>query len=130
MDLSVNAPILIGNIPLRSEWSQIAPPLQAPGTMMPAMVPPPEAGAIPSVPTASYAPPTVEPSNYGANFNTDYGPTPAQPSAPTIFAPYPDMPPPSYSEAFGTGAAIKDDDDNSHIRTDEYKPLYPTYKWN
>ena len=74
-------------------------------------------------------------SNYATNYGAPLGPTAPgagmQPTAPTIVAPYPDMPPPSYNEMYGTGVALKDDDDdNDHIRSELYKPLYPTYTWN
>ena len=107
-------------------------PMQPPPAMPQPYAPPypPPAGAAPPAP--GYG--SMEPTQYGANFNTNYGPSapapPAQPSAPVIFAPYPDMPPPNYSEAVGAGASLKDDDDNDHIRADAYKPLYPTYTWN
>ena len=160
MDLEVEVSITIGSIPLRSEWEQISPPILPPGSMMPTLVlppgvdtmqppmaPPPMPSQMPGqmppypLPTGAAALPpsygSLDPSQYGANFNTNYGPpaatappAPGVPSAPVIFAPYPDMPPPTYSEAFGMGASLKDDDDNDHIRSDEYKPLYPTYKWN
>ena len=112
--------------------------------MPPIMMPPPQEGAAVPPPTApypapatGYGPPAPAADAYATNYNTDYGAgpaynpqQPAQPSAPVIFAPYPDMPPPTYNEAFGAGAKLQDDEDNDHVRANEYKPLYPTYQWN
>merc|ERR1719193_183462 len=162
LDLDVDTSIIIGNIPLRSDWGQISAPMLPPGGMMPTMMPamapppvdsgmvdtgmapyPPPAGNAPYPPPAGNAPPPYgypaagpPGAAYATDYATNYGVNPLAPSAPpplappTINAPYPDMPPPSYNEAFGSGATLKDDDDNDHIRTDAYKPLYPTYTWN
>ena len=167
-DLYTRAPITIGNIPLRSEWGNIAPP-----SMIPIMAPPvapvppgelPPAGMMPPpmpspYPPTMYPPPGGEglppmyPPSTGAgqpsifpppgsmgqhppgfssdmDYATNFGPGPMQPTAPTVVAPYPDMPPPTYNERYGSGTALKDDDDNDHIRSQLYKPHYPTYTWN
>ena len=153
MNLEVSVPITIGNIPLRTDWSAVVAPIPAPGAMMPLMeplqvpsvLPPPMPGNISQFPPGSIPTSSMEmvpqADMNGVVQSTDLGsdyasatippsePTLA-PSAPVVLAPYPDMPPPSYNEAFYIDANLKDDDDNSHIRTDAYKPLYPTYKWN
>ena len=112
------------------------PPYPPPmGMDQPPMYPPPAAAGQPPMYGSMGQPPTGFSS--AMNYATDYGPSalpPAgaaiQPTAPTVFAPYPDMPPPSYLESCGAGAALKDDDDNDHMRAEVYKPLYPTYTWN
>jgi len=97
-DMTVGIPVIIGNIPVRSEWNQIAP--------------------------ASLQPPPIEGGgDQGAS-------APAAPSAPVAAAPYDDMPPPSYHEAFGASSAISNAENNESVKTEPYKPLYPTYTWN
>lgn len=163
VNMDVKAHIIIGNIPLRSEWSRISAP-----AVMPIMAPPPmplppgEAGPPGSLPygppgtvpypaapyppaPGPYAPapgafPPAQPgafsskedyaTNYGSTLSTPPSVPPMQPTAPTIVAPYPDMPPPSYNECFGAGAALKDEGDNDHCRAGEFKPLYPVFSWN
>ena len=163
MNKDVKALIIIGNIPLRSEWSRIGAPAVMP-IMAPPLAPLPPGEALPYGPPVPYpgglyppapgpyppvagpyppAPGTFSPAQPGAfsskeDYATNYGSTlaspptapPMQPTAPTILAPYPDMPPPSYNECFGAGTALKDEGDNDHCRTGEFKPLYPVFSWN
>ena len=198
LSLDVQAPIVIGSIPLRSQWGGIAPPSIMPSMvsaspvmpavpdqpMPPGMLPPanmqmagpyvqpgmfppanvamaypqpmhPEMLPLTNTPMVGQPmqpgvfPPGNMPTNgqYGSvgmntlnkpisfvtNPPSSEPPLPEvipPPVAPTIIAPYPDMPPPAYNECFGEGVAVNDDDDNSHIRSEAYKPLYPTYTWN
>ena len=126
---------------MRSDWKSItaapyppisasAPPLPPPIGAQPPPIraQPPLIGAQP--PLTGAQPPDT---GFVTNFAADYGATgdAAFPSSPPIIAfPYPDMPPPSYNEAMGTGAALRDDDDNDHIRAEPFKPRYPVYTWN
>ena len=163
MPLHISAPIIIGNVPLRSEWSKITPPISikapltvhptapalaappAPPSTIPTLAwPPPAEAPQPGMP-APYAPPMGmdepaiypplmapgQPPAFGSMGQQPLTPGAMPPlTAPILIAPYPDMPPPSYMECFGEGSALKDEDDNAHIRAEVYKPLYPTYSWN
>ena len=102
-------------------------------------VPPPMPGSPSQFPPGTNLPPSGEmmPQPEKSELSSDYvnaavppSVSGLTPSAPVILTPYPDMPPPSYDEAAYVNANLKDDDDNSHVRTGDYKPLYPTFKWN
>ena len=121
--------------------TMVAPPPEADSTQ-PAMVPPPTLSQMPPYPSPAgpLAPPpsyaSLELTSYGANFTPNYRPpipnappVLGEPSAPVILVPYPDMPWPTYKEATGMEASLKDDDDNDHIRSNVYAPLYPTYRY-
>ena len=56
--------------------------------------------------------------------------SPMQPSAPEIVSPYPDMPPPTYSNAVGSAVDLREADDNHNVVLSAYKPVYPTFTWN
>lgn len=127
VDLDVPAFVIIGNIPLRSEWSQVSPPAVAPiMALAPAYGSDGPDGSLPypSGARGSSLPYPASP------FALPPSLPPLQPTAPTVVAPYPDMPPPSYNECFGVGANLKEDEDDANMRAEAFKPLYPTFTWN
>ena len=122
--MHTSAPIVIGNIPLKSEWDNIATSPRMP--LMAPPVAPLSSGELPSakmVPSPSPPPPPAsirqQPPGFssGINYATNYSPSPIappvpmQPTAPSVVAPYPDMPSPTYNEWYGAGVALKDDND-------------------
>jgi len=123
LELHTSAPIVIGNIPLKSEWDNIATSPRMP--LMPPPVAPLSPGELPSakmMPSPSPPPPPAsirqQPPGFssGINYATNYSPSPIAPpvpmqqTAPTVLA-YPDMPSLTYNEWYGAGAPLKDDND-------------------
>ena len=63
LDMNVPAPVIIGNIPLRSEWSNISAAVPPAGAMQPATGPPADYDSMNP----------AQPGSYATNFNTEYG---------------------------------------------------------